>query len=65
MENIETLKVELSNCKKEIEELRVRLKSYTNRPSKNKNYYERHKEVLLEKKKKKYGDKLKEELIKE
>lgn len=61
MEDIETLKVELSNCKKEIEELRVRLKSYTNRPSKNKNYYERHKEVLLENKKKKYQEfKLKE-----
>jgi len=63
MEDIDTLKVELSNCKKEIEELKVRLKSYTNRKC-NKDYYERHKLVILEKKKKKYQeDKLKEDEI--
>lgn len=57
----EELKIQLNLINEENEELKVRLKSYTNRPSKNKNYYERHKEILLEKKKKKYEEaKLKE-----
>lgn len=75
MEELKKFKVELENIKKENEELKeqlnlvkqenedlkVKLKSYTNRPSKNKNYYERHKEVLLEKKRLKYEEtKLKE-----
>ena len=40
--------------KEKNEELLARLKTYTNRPSKNKNYYERHKGGILEKKKQKY-----------
>jgi hypothetical protein len=36
--------------------LEEKLQSYTNRPSKNKNYYEKHKETLLEKKKLKYQE---------
>lgn len=40
----------------EIQDLKEQLKKYTNRPSKNKNYYERHKEEILEKQKTKYHD---------
>jgi hypothetical protein len=36
--------------------LSEKLQSYTNRPSKNKNYYEKNKQILLEKKKQKYQE---------
>lgn len=63
LKELDEVKNELENVKAKNEELITRLNSYTNRPSKNKNYYERHKAVLLEKKKQKYQEaKLKEEL---
>lgn len=63
LKELEDVKSELDLVKARNEDLLARLNSYTNRPSKNKNYYERHKVVLLEKKKQKYQEaKLKEEL---
>ena len=53
---VEELKIKNNNLQQENEELIIKLKSYTNRPSKNKNYYERHKEVILERKKQKYEE---------
>ena len=45
------LEEEIFKLKKENEQLKEKLLLYTNRPSKNKKYYEKHKEILLEKKK--------------
>lgn len=59
---LEEVKNELDLVKKKNEELITRLKSYTNRKC-NKDYYERHKEIILEKKRKKYEEsKLKEQI---
>jgi hypothetical protein len=45
---------EIIELKLEIQNLKEQLKKYTNRPSKNKNYYERHKQDILEKQRIKY-----------
>jgi hypothetical protein len=45
---------EIIALKLEIQNLKEQLKKYTNRPSKNKNYYERHKQDILEKQRIKY-----------
>lgn len=51
------MNLEEENLKlKEIQKLKEKLQSYTNRPSKNKNYYEKHKDVILEKRKQKYQE---------
>ena len=55
-ENIK-LKELLDNREKQIEELKMKLKKYTN-PDKNKRYYEKNKNKLLEKSKE-YHEKLK------
>lgn len=47
---------EIIELKLEIQDLKEQLKKYTNRPSKNKKYYERHKEEILEKQRIKYHD---------
>lgn len=46
---------EIILLKQEIQNLKEQLKKYTNRPSKNKNYYERHKDEILEKQRIKYN----------
>lgn len=45
---------EIIELKLEIINLKEQLKKYTNRPSKNRNYYERHKQDILEKQRIKY-----------
>lgn len=45
---------EIIELKLEIQNLKEQLKKYTNRPSKNKNYYERHKQDILQKQRIKY-----------
>ena len=49
---------EIIALKLEIQNLKEQLKKYTNRPSKNKNYYERNKQDILEKQRIKYHNKI-------